>query len=154
MFFMDISSARGYSIGGKINSKELGFKEEKSMINAILAVLVLSVVVSFVTLFLISILAAVIELPIREVFSPKLFSEIWSNLMTSWSIKSQFAVMAVCMIAFTPCIFDAAEKISAANRGECICQCSKCKATAERVEAVIRYLALDDEDLYGVKEND
>lgn len=124
------------------------------MINTILAVLVLSVVVSFVTLFLISILAAVIELPIREVFSPKLFSEIWSNLMTSWSIKSQFAIMAVCMIAFTPCVFDAAEKISVANNGECTCQCRKCKATAERVEAVIRYLALDDEDLYGVKEND
>ena len=124
------------------------------MINTILAVLVLSVVVSFATLFLISILAAVIELPIREVFSPKLFSEIWSNLMTSWSIKSQFAIMAVYMIAFTPCAFDAAEKISAANRGECTCQCRKCKVAAERVEAVIRYLELDDKDLYGVKEND
>lgn len=72
----------------------------------------------------------------------------------SWSVKSAFVVMAVCMIVFAPCAFDAAEKISAANRGECTCQCKKCKAVAERVEAVIRYLALDDEDLYGVKEND
>ena len=30
---MDRASAGGYSTGGKINSKELGFKEEKSMIN-------------------------------------------------------------------------------------------------------------------------
>ena len=151
---MDRASARGYSTGGKINSKELGFKEEKSMINAILAVLVLSAVVSSATWFLISIFAAVTELPVREVFSSKLFSEIWSNLKASWSIKSMFAVMAVCAIVFTPCAFDAAEKISAANHGECTCQCRKCKATAERVEAVIRYLALDDEDLYGIKEND
>ena len=124
------------------------------MINAILAVLILSAVVSFVTQFLISILAAVTELSIREVFSPKLFSEIWSNLMTSWSIKSQFVIMAVYTIIFTICAFDVTEKISAENNGECTCQCRKCKATAERVEAVIRYLALDDEDLYGVKEND
>ena len=75
-------------------------------------------------------------------------------MKTSWSIKSMLAVMAVCMIVFVPFAFDAAEKISAANNGKCTCQCSKCKATAERVEAVIRYLALDDEDLYGIKEND
>ena len=124
------------------------------MINAILAVLVLSAIVCFATYLLISILVAITELSIREIFSPKLFSEIRSNLTMSWSIKSQFAIMAVCMIAFTPCVFDAAEKISVANNGECTCQCRKCKATAERVEAVIRYLALDDEDLYGVKEND
>lgn len=124
------------------------------MINVILSVLVLSVVVSSATWFLISILIAITELSIREIFSPKLFSEIWSNLTMSWSIKSAFVVMAVCMIVFAPCAFDAAEKISAANRGECTCQCKKCKAAAERVEAVIRYLALDDEDLYGVKEND
>ena len=124
------------------------------MINAILAVLVLSVIVGFTTYLLISILAAITELSIREVFSPKLFSEIWSNLATSWSIKSAFVIMVICMIALVPYAFDAAEKVSAANRGECTCQCSKCKAVAERVEAVIRYLALDDEDLYGVKEND
>ena len=124
------------------------------MINAILAVLVLSAVVSSATWFLISIFAAVTELSIREVFSPKLFSKIWSNLTTLWLIKFAFVVMAVCMIVFVPFAFDAAEKISAANNGECTCQCSKCKATAERVEAVIRYLALDDEDLYGIKEND
>ena len=153
MFFMDRASARGYSIYGKINRKELGFKEEKSMINAILAVLVLSVIVGFTTYLLISILAAITELSIREVFSPKLFSEIWSNLATSWSIKSAFVIMVICMIAFAPFAFDAAKKISAANNGECTCQCRKCKATAERIEAVIRYLALDDEDLYGIKEN-
>lgn len=124
------------------------------MINVMLAVLVLSAVVSSATWFLISIFAAVAELPIQEVFSSKLFSEIWSNLKTSWSIKSAFVIMAVCMIIFTPCAFAAAEKISAENNGECTCQCRKCKATAERVEAVIRYLALDNEDLYGVKEND
>ena len=151
---MDRASARGYSIYGKINRKELGFKEEKSMINAILAVLVLSVIVGFTTYLLISILAAITELSIREVFSPKLFSEIRSNLATSWSIKSAFVIMVICMIALAPCAFDAAEKISAANRGECTCQCRKCKVAAERVEAVIGYLALDDEDLYGVKEND
>lgn len=124
------------------------------MINVMLSVLVLSAVVSSATWFLISILIAITELSIREIFSPKLFSEIWANLTMSWSIKSAFVVMAVCMIVFAPCAFDAAEKISAANRGECTCQCKKCKAAAERVEAVIRYLALDDEDLYGVKEND
>ena len=123
------------------------------MINVMLAVLVLSAVVSSATWFLISILAAVTELSIREVFSPKLFSKIWSNLTTLWLIKFAFVVMAVCMIVFVPFAFDAAEKISAANNGECTCQCRKCKATAERVEAVIRYLALDDEDLYGIKEN-
>lgn len=123
------------------------------MINVVLSVLVLSVVISSVTWFLISILIAITELSIREVFSPKLFSEIWSNLAMSWSIKSAFVVMVVYMIVFTPCAFDAAEKISAANRGECTCQCKKCKAAADRVEAVIRYLALDDEDLYGIKEN-
>lgn len=74
--------------------------------------------------------------------------------MTSWSIKSQFVIMAVYTIIFALCAFDVTEKISAENSGECTCQCMKCKATAERVEAVIRYLALDDEDLYGVKEND
>ena len=124
------------------------------MINVILAVLVLSAVVSSATWFLISILAAVTELSIREVFSPKLFSKIWSNLTTLWLIKFAFVVMVVCMIVFAPFAFDAAEKILAVNNGECTCQCSKCKATAERVEAVIRYLALDDEDLYGIKEND
>jgi len=124
------------------------------MINVMLSVLVLSAVVGFAMWFLISALVAVKELPVREVFSAKLFSEIRSNLTMSWSVKSAFAVMAVCMIVFAPCAFDAAEKISAANRGECTCQCKKCKAVAERVEAVIRYLALDDEDLYGVKEND
>jgi len=124
------------------------------MINVMLSVLVLSAVVSSAMWFLISIMIAITELSIREIFSPKLFSEIWSNLTMSWSIKSAFVVMAVCMIVFAPCAFDAAEKISAANRGECTCQCKKCKAAAERVEAVIRYLALDDEDLYGVKEND
>lgn len=124
------------------------------MINVILSALILSAAASFVMWFLISALVAVKELSIREVFSPKLFSEIWSNLTMAWSIKSAFAVMTVCMIVFVPCTFDAAEKISAANRGECTCQCKKCKAVAERVEAVIRYLALDDEDLYGVKEND
>ena len=124
------------------------------MINVILAVLILSAVVSSATWFLISILAAVTELSIREVFSPKLFSEIRSNLATSWSIKSAFVIMVICMIALAPCAFDAAEKISAANRGECTCQCRKCKVAAERVEAVIRYLELNDKDLYGVKEND
>ena len=124
------------------------------MINAILAVLVLSAIAGFMTYLLISILVAITELSIREVFSPKLFSEIWSNLATSWSIKSAFVIMVICMIALAPYAFDAAEKISAANRGECTCQCRKCKATAERVEAVIGYLALDDEDLYGIKEND
>ena len=124
------------------------------MINAMLFVLALSVAVSFAMWFLISILAAITELSIREVFSPKLFSEIRSNLATSWSIKSAFVIMAICMIALAPCAFDAAEKISAANRGECTCQCRKCKVAAERVEAVIRYLELDDKDLYGVKEND
>lgn len=124
------------------------------MINVMLAVLVLSLVVSSATWFLISIMVAITELSIREVFSPRLFSEIRSNLTMSWSIRSAFVVMAVCMIVFAPCAFDAAEKISAATRGECTCRCKKCKAAAERVEAVIRYLALDDEDLYGVKEND
>lgn len=124
------------------------------MINVMLSVLVLSVVVGSATWFLISILVAITELSIREVFSLKLFSRIWSNLTISWSIKSAFVVMAICMIVFAPYAFDAAEKISAANRGECTCQCKKCKAVTERVEAVIRYLALDDEDLYGVKEND
>lgn len=124
------------------------------MINIMLFVLALSIAVSFAMRFLISILAAITELSIREIFSPKLFSEIWSNLATSWSIKSTFVIMVICMIALAPCTFDAAEKISAANRGECACQCRKCKATTERVEAVIRYLALDDEDLYGIKEND
>ena len=71
----------------------------------------------------------------------------------SWSVKSAFVVMIICMIVFVPCVFDAVEKIAAANRGECTCQCKKCKAVAERVEAVIRYLALDGEDLYGIKEN-
>ena len=37
---------------------------------------------------------------------------------------------------------------------KCTCQCRKCKVAAERVEAVIRYLELNDKDLYGVKEND
>ena len=124
------------------------------MINVMLSVLVLSIVVSSAAWFLISALVAITELSIREIFSLKLFSEIWSNLTMSWSFKSAFVVAAVCMIVFAPCAFDAAEKISAANRGECTCQCKKCKAVAERVEAVIRYLALDDEDLYGVKEND
>ena len=85
------------------------------MINVIFAVLVLSAVVSSATWFLISILAAVTELSIREVFSPKLFSKIWSNLTTLWLIKFAFVVMAVCMIVFVPFAFDAAEKISVAN---------------------------------------
>lgn len=129
-------------------------KKKKSMINIMLFVLALSIAVSFAMWFLISILAAITELSIREIFSPKLFSEIRSNLATSWSIKSAFVIMVICMIALAPCAFDAAEKISAANRGECACQCRKCKVAAERVEAVIRYLELDDKDLYGVKEND
>ena len=124
------------------------------MIDIMLSVLILSAIVSSAAWFLISILIAITELSIREVFSSKLFSEIWSNLTMSWSVKSAFVVMAVCMIVFALCAFDAAEKISAANHGECTCQCKKCKAVTERVEAVIRYLALDDEDLYGVKEND
>lgn len=123
------------------------------MINIILSVLILSAAASFAMWFLISILVAVIEVPVREVFSAKLFSEVRSNLMMSWSVKSAFIVMIICMIVFAPCTFDAAEKISAANRGECICKCKKCKAAADRVEAVIRYLALDDEDLYSIKEN-
>lgn len=124
------------------------------MINVMLSALILSAAASFVMWFLISILVAVTELPVREVFSAKLFSEIRSNLMMSWSVKSAFVVMIICMIVFVPCAFDAMEKISAANRGECTCKCKKCKAVADRVEAVIRYLALDDEDLYGIKEND
>lgn len=143
-----------FVVYGKINSKELRFKGKKPMVNIILSVLILSAAAGFAMWFLISIFVAVAELPIREVFSAKLFSEIWSNLTMSWSVKFAFVVMAVCMIVFAPCVFDAARKISAANRGECTCQCKKCKAVAERVEAVIRYLALDDEDLYGVKEND
>lgn len=124
------------------------------MINIMLFVLALSIAVSFAMWFLISILAAITELSISEIFSPKLFSEIRSNLATSWSIKSAFVIMVICMIAFVPCAFDAAEKISAANNGECTCQCRKCKVAAERVEAVIRHLELDDKDLYGVREND
>ena len=135
--------------------KNAGSKgKKKSMINIMLFVLALSIAVSFAMWFLISILVAITELSIREIFSPKLFSEIRSNLATSWSIKSAFVIMVICMIALAPCAFDAAEKISAANRGECTCQCRKCKVAAERVEAVIRHLELDDKDLYGVKEND
>ena len=135
--------------------KNAGSKgKKKSMINIMLFVLALSIAVSFAMWFLISILAAITELSIREIFSPKLFSEIWSNLATSWSIKSAFVIMVICMIALALCAFDAAAKISAANRDECTCQCRKCKVAIERVEAVIRYLELNDKDLYSVKEND
>jgi len=117
----------------------------------LLVLTVVSLATSLAIWVSIAVAAAVLELGMKKTFSWKLLSEIKSNMAAS--VKSMPVCMAVCTIMVFASYALSLRARPSAEKSGCACRCEKCENAARRVEAVIRYLALDDEDLYGDKEN-
>ena len=108
---------------------------------------------SFLMWFAVSAVIAVESLSLHDVFSRKFFAETAKNMKISRS--TIFVVMVLVTAVFVPMFASVAKRqaADAAAGFKCTCGCRRCEETARKVEGMIKYFALDEDDLRGNEEN-
>jgi len=116
--------------------------------NIALSILVLSSAAAVVFWVMTSLVCAIKNLSLPEIFSAELFRELfWNMKLTRYYLPVLLGIFAIYLMIVS------SESKGLASNG---CRCDKCEKTAEkleevsrRLEAVIKYYALDDDDLFG-----
>lgn len=72
----------------------------------------------------------------------------------NFSIKGAVMLVSILAVCFLPNSYEAHRKVIAREKGECICKCEACKHTREKIEALVKKLALDKTTLQIDKKED
>lgn len=116
----------------------------------LLTTLILDLTILVFVCLLVTFLETVSDLTLKKMFTMQMLNEWVSNIKFLCTTKVITIGAFLLFIILLPMAYDANERATNKKNNACVCNCERCKDVSNKVDAIVKYLALDDEDINDI----
>lgn len=124
------------------------------MAEVVIASAIISALVVGIIFFFVISLASLAECSFKDIITGRFITGWWRDFKTMFNVKEYLVAAFLLFFVFFFPVLDAYNKLELQKQGKCTCSCEACKENSRKMEAVIKYLGFDEEDIKDILEED